>query len=126
MKMNDPGSTVREGEFKTAADAGSANQKFWGMYQKVKSGEFLTPALRSQFVNSAHNLYASHADQYGRLREQYGQLAQRQGMNPDNIFIKRSRIERPEQKTQALEWSDNMTLEEMQAYREQKIKEGGQ
>ena len=117
MKMNDPGSTVREGEFATAASAGSANEKFVNLYNGLVNGQRLTDEQRSYFVNSAGRLYQAHADLYGSLRGQYDALAQRQGLDPESIFIKRSRVEM-EQPSQATDLS-KMSLEELQALRSQ-------
>lgn len=90
MKMNDPGSTVREGEFKTAADAGSANQKFWNLYQSIKTGERLTPEQRQYFVDSSYRLYKAHANQYQRVLDQYTGLAEGYGLDPSKTFIQRN------------------------------------
>lgn len=54
MKMADPGSVVREGEFKTAAKAGPLYDNLKATWlQKPKTGAFLTPEVRSQLLEAA-------------------------------------------------------------------------
>jgi hypothetical protein len=49
MKMLDPGSTVREGEFATAQNSGSVNENIWATYNKAITGERLVPSRRADF-----------------------------------------------------------------------------
>lgn len=56
MKMLDPGSTVMEGEFRTAAGAASVPERLKGVYNRVLSGENLTPKQRAEFVGRAGKL----------------------------------------------------------------------
>ena len=120
MKMNDPGSTVREGEFATAASAGSANERFVGLYNSLLSGERLTPEQRAKFVDSAGRLYNAHSQQYSALKNQYGELAQRQGLNPDEIFIKRDVLDWQSQ--QPKKDISQMSLEELKALEAEAMK----
>lgn len=53
MKLLDPNSTVREGEFANAQNAGSIDDKVRNMYNKVKKGTRLTDTQRKDFVASA-------------------------------------------------------------------------
>ncbi|MGB0944946.1 MAG: hypothetical protein ACPGUE_21270, partial [Marinomonas sp.] len=119
MKMNDPGSTVREGEFATAAEAGSANERLVGMYNGLINGQRLTQEQRDYFVDSSQRLYQAHANQYQSLKSQYGELATRQGLDPESIFIKRDiREAQQEQKSQG-QTADlsSMSLEDLMAQR---------
>ena len=56
MKMLDPASTVREGEFATAAEAGSVPTRILAQYNKVVSGERLADTQRKDFVDQAKGL----------------------------------------------------------------------
>lgn len=53
MKTLDPGSVVREGEFQTAAEAAGWLNMLENKYSKLKSGEFLDPQSRGEFVRAA-------------------------------------------------------------------------
>ena len=57
MKMLDPTSTVREGEFATAANAGSVPQRIWAMYNRLRAGERLEEEQREDFAKQALNAW---------------------------------------------------------------------
>jgi hypothetical protein len=62
MKMLDPGSTVREGEFATAQNSGSVNENVWAAYNKAVTGERLVPSRRADFKNQAKAIFAGSRD----------------------------------------------------------------
>jgi hypothetical protein len=90
MKMNDPNSTVREGEYATAQNAGSVPQRVWGIYNKVLNGETLTPAQRADFVKQAGNLYGSQVNSFSQEYKRYSDLAQKYNFTPDKIVYDRT------------------------------------
>lgn len=57
MKMLDPGSTVREGEFATAQNSGSVNENIWASYNKAVTGERLVPSRRADFKGQAKAIF---------------------------------------------------------------------
>ncbi|WP_133767886.1 hypothetical protein [Enterovirga rhinocerotis] len=57
MKMLDPGSVVREGEYATAKNAGGIPERVQNTYNQLLNGEFLTPKQRQDFVNQAQRVY---------------------------------------------------------------------
>jgi hypothetical protein len=57
MKMLDPGSVVREGEFATAAEAGNVPTRIVGMYNRVIEGERLIPKQRTDFFERSKKLF---------------------------------------------------------------------
>ena len=57
MKMLDPGSTVREGEFATAKNSAGVDDRLRALYNGMVEGERLAPNTRADFVNQAFNLY---------------------------------------------------------------------
>lgn len=75
MKIVDPGSTVREGEQATAANARGVEESVRALYNRVVSGEKLSAAQRADFVKQAGGLYRARLPQYKRVIEQYGALA---------------------------------------------------
>ncbi len=85
MKLLDPGSTVREGEYATAANAGSAWQKAGNIYNKILSGEKLQPEQRSAFAREAQGVYKNNANMFGQDISRYTDLAKRSGIRPEDV-----------------------------------------
>jgi len=57
MKMLDPGSVVREGEFATAAQATGVPGRILNQYNKLITGERLAPKQRTDFLNQSKNIF---------------------------------------------------------------------
>ena len=57
MKMLDPGSTVREGEFATAQNAAGVPDRARAAYNNIVNGQRMTPEQRSDFSGRAAQLY---------------------------------------------------------------------
>lgn len=79
MKMLDPGSVVREGEYATAQNAAGIDDRLRNTYNKIIKGEFLTPQQRQDFVDTAGRLYGqarqgadTTANRYRGLAKEYG------------------------------------------------------
>ena len=87
MKLLDPGSTVREGEYATARDTGNVSQRVRAIYNKMVMGTTLTPEQRADFVDRSVRLYRSAETQFGKIREQYTELAKQQGLPVNQIII---------------------------------------
>lgn len=85
MKMLDPGSVVREGEYATAANSGGVPAVVTGLYNRVINGERLTPKQRQDFVTQARNVYESRKTRYDQLIGQYQGYAEDYGLRPDVI-----------------------------------------
>lgn len=85
MKMLDPASTVREGEFATAQNSGSAFNRVGALYNKVMKGERLTTDQRSDFVGQAGNIFKSRAGQKAKVTKKYSEFAQRTGVDPLDV-----------------------------------------
>lgn len=75
MKLLDPGSVVREGEFATAQNTAGVPDQIRNMYNRALNGERLNPNQRGDFVNRAERLYNSQADQQAQIRKIYEDLA---------------------------------------------------
>jgi hypothetical protein len=87
MKLLDPTSVVREGEFATAENAGSAFQKVGGLYNKVLTGGKLTPELRAQFRADAKNVYGAAKGRYDSLAKEYRRLARQNGVPEADVVM---------------------------------------
>lgn len=86
MKMLDPGSVVREGEFATAETAGGAFAKVGNLYNKLLTGERLKDEQRNMFVKQSERLYQSAAGQEKVVRSGIERIATGYGLKPENIF----------------------------------------
>lgn len=87
MKVLDPGSTVREGEFATAENTGGVDDRVRNIYNKVLSGERLSPQQRSNFVSSASRLFERQEAQHTQRENIFRGLAKAQGLDPDQVVI---------------------------------------
>jgi len=87
MKVLDPGSTVREGEFATAQNATGVPSRITNLYNNIMSGQRLNPNQRLDFVSQANNLYSAQLGGLEQLESQYTGLAKNYGLNPKNIIV---------------------------------------
>jgi len=98
MKMLDPGSVVRESEFRTAEQAKAwlgkmdsegqpVPNQIRTIIQKATEGTFLLPEQRADFVNKSQALYGSQEAAQANLDQQYKELALRYGLKPENVLI---------------------------------------
>ena len=88
MKLNDPGSTVREGEFATAEQAPGTTARVLNLYNKVKDGTRLRPQDRLQFLETGDAMFKQKQAVQQRLIEQYTGLAQRANVDPAQVIIR--------------------------------------
>jgi len=85
MKMLDPTSVVREGEFGTAEQTGGIPSQISNLYNKLLNGERLTPEQRQQFVQAGDGLYQEAQQNLTQANEQYGGRAKTWGVDPSGI-----------------------------------------
>ena len=86
MKMLDPGSTVREGEYATAEQSGSVDKKVVNLYNKLTKGERLTDDQRKMFVQRSKSLYDKAAKQNTVDFKDSLRLGERYGLTEADIF----------------------------------------
>lgn len=86
MKMLDPTSVVREGEYATAANSGSVSQTVVNTYNKLLTGQgLLDDKQRREFTNQAGAMLARSHAQAKRDEERYRTLAKKNKLDPDNV-----------------------------------------
>lgn len=85
MKMLDPGSVVREGEFATAQNTAGVDDRVRNVYNRLRSGERLADAQRQEFVASAQGVFQSQANFQKQLENTFRGIAERQGFDPRNV-----------------------------------------
>jgi len=99
MKVLDPGSVVREGEFATAQNAGSVPESVRNMYNRAMSGERLGENTRLDFLNQARNIIESQRQISGDLVKRYTDIATRSKLSPEQVvFDPFSRIKTTQQR----------------------------
>jgi len=86
MKMFDPGSTVREGEAATAANAAGVPAYVRNLWNSVMKGRALPPEGRSQIVSQARRFYIKQAERQKKLNERYRKRAERFGVDPSDVI----------------------------------------
>lgn len=87
MKMLDPGSAVREGEFANAQNAAGVPDQIRNQFNRLMGGERLNPGQRKSFKEQAFKIYEPYKKQSERLRTTYTSEAKRIGIDPSAIFL---------------------------------------
>ena len=87
MKVQDPGSTVREGEFATAENSAGLVPKLRNQYNKILQGDRLTSKQRDDFVNTSKGIFDTSFVQHNKRVEQFSGLATRLGVDPQNVLL---------------------------------------
>ena len=86
MKMLDPTSVVREGEYATAQNATGVPQRFINMYNKALSGDGLSDQQRREIDSQSKKLYTQARTQEATIRKGVERIAKGYGLDPQNIF----------------------------------------
>ncbi|GMA75874.1 hypothetical protein GCM10025880_22910 [Methylorubrum aminovorans] len=95
MKMLDPGSVVREGEYATAQNAAGIPDRVRNAYNKAIQGEFLTDGQRQDFVDTAGRLYGQAYQQAEQTGVRYRDLAKGQGLDEGRVVALPDRLVGP-------------------------------
>lgn len=86
MKMLDPGSTVREGEFATAQNAAGASERIRNMYNNIARGERLNPGQRKMFKSQSEKMFGAAKKREKEVRSGVSKVAKSYDLDPKNIF----------------------------------------
>lgn len=87
MKVLDPGSTVREGEFATAQSSGSVPSRFVAQYNKVLAGERLSGTQRNDFVTRSTKLFGKALKTQKRRVDQFKGIAERNKLPVEDVLL---------------------------------------
>jgi len=91
VKMLDPESVVREGEFATAENSASVPDRIRNAYNKVIQGTRLNSDQRRQYSNAAKGIYESRSRRYNDLVSEYSDYARDAGLDPKEVFRARGK-----------------------------------
>lgn len=86
MKVLDPRSVVREGEFALASNAGGVPEKIRNIYNKTIEGTRLTPSQRRDFTTQAKNIVESKMKTHSEVNQKYRNLSKQYGI-PSNLVV---------------------------------------
>ena len=86
MKMLDPGSTVREGEYATAKNTAGIEQGLRNSYNAAWGGGFLSDGQRADFRDLAWDLINAEASNVQKINENFTALGEKFGISTDNIL----------------------------------------
>jgi hypothetical protein len=117
MKTLDPGSTVREGEYATAKNAGSVPESVVNTYNQILSGKFLNDDQRKNFIETARKSYSGIAKEAETVASRYRSMAKDRGI-PENLVVPSNMFEQVKQfeaKSQAQNLERFQSPEEMRA-----------
>lgn len=87
MKILDPGSTVREGEFANAENSAGIPERLRGQYNKVITGKRLAPEQRNDFVNRADKLFGKALGRQKKRVDQFKGIAERNELPVEDVII---------------------------------------
>lgn len=87
MKMLDPGSVVREGEFATAETASGVPANILNLYNKLINGERLNPDQRKMFVEAASGLYQQSAGNLSTYNSQFQPRLDAWKVDPGRVLV---------------------------------------
>jgi hypothetical protein len=87
MKMLDPTSVVREGEYATAQNAAGVPDRIRQQWNALVDGNRLSPGVRDDMYKQAQAQYGVIEKQHTELENRYGELATRQGLKREDVVI---------------------------------------
>lgn len=88
MKILDPGSVVRESELGLAMEATGKLDLAMNYFNRLQTGEKLTPSQRQDFLQAATALYEAASSRAKPVIQQYFQIARDSGLNADRVIDK--------------------------------------
>jgi hypothetical protein len=87
MKMLDPTSVVREGEFATAENSGGVGATIQNLYNKLLNGGRLNDDQRANYTRLSKQLYKNATDNLDVVNKQMRKRAEDAGVTADNFLI---------------------------------------
>lgn len=88
MKMLDPGSTVREGEYANAKNTTGIPDQVLNSYNQARTGTLLNPVQRKQFLNQSKDMYAAQMDVQNKVDSQFRDIAKKSGIAPEDVVLR--------------------------------------
>lgn len=86
MKILDPGSVVREGEFANAQNTAGVPERLRATYNNLLRGERLTEVQRQDFLRSAYGAVQSQVPRVQSVIDYYSEIARDVGVRPESVI----------------------------------------
>ena len=86
MKILDPGSTVREGEYASAENTRGVPDAVRAQYNRSLTGKRLVEKQRTEFTQAAGDLVKSQENQFNEMAKFYSDVSGRNRINPENVI----------------------------------------
>jgi len=87
MKMLDPTSVVREGEYANVRNAAGVPEQLMAEYNRLIGGGVLSNDQRQQIIGAAERLAVQTRSRFDQLSTSYGGLAERFGLDPATVLV---------------------------------------
>lgn len=100
MKVLDPGSTVREGEFKSAAESGGLPSAIQGLYNKIKGDGLLDDKTRRQIRQQSRLYLEQQVARQQQVDEQFRDVAETNELDWTQVGMERTVQKKQPESTQ--------------------------
>lgn len=90
MKMYDPSSSVREGEFATAQNSGSVPTQLMNSYNRAVNGGRLSSSQKLEFLNTAKDRLQSQYTTQDNIDNYYRNILKTKGADETQVILPRS------------------------------------
>lgn len=87
MKMLDPGTGVKEGEYASATNAASIPEWIRNQYNKAKDGTLLQPSQRDGFITQAGGIWKAQKAQQDKIDAGFRSLAEKNKLDPKDVLL---------------------------------------
>jgi hypothetical protein len=87
MKLNDPGSAVKEGEYAKAEDSAGVPEQLRNAYNKVQQGGSIPPEAIQRFLTQGNRMAGSWQRKLKVYQDHFKKRAVSQKINPDHVII---------------------------------------
>lgn len=111
MKMQDPESSIKEGEYASAEQAAGVDDRLITLYNKAKDGQILSPNQRKDFLSQAKSLYNVNKTQYDALTNRYKGLSTKYGVDPSMVIDEGMYAVEPQQAAPQLSPQDQQAIQ---------------
>jgi hypothetical protein len=115
MKLLDPSSTVREGEYANAQNAAGVPDRVAAAYNKAINGQILADAQRKDFLNQAKKQYDSRLGEHNQIKKEFTRLAKEYNVEPKRVVLEFSMPEEVSS-TENLAQQVQSKIKELQSY----------
>lgn len=104
MKMLDPTSVVREGEFATAQNAAGVPDRIINAYNKAREGVLMNARQRQEMVNAARQVFLAARGTYNSRADEFRSYAEDYEVDPDRVARTDNDVTKPKAAAPSQGW----------------------